>query len=86
MKKKFDFDLGDDDDNDIDNDLNKQINKIELKDNTKVRDAYSSVVSQVKENPYTAHREIDDEPAHDETVGLRQISTTSPEKKQLSSA
>ena len=33
MKKRFDFDMGlDDDDVDLDNDLTKQIDKIEIKD------------------------------------------------------
>ena len=100
MKKKFDFALADDDDADLDIDLSKQINKIELREPTKkMKDAYSSVVSNVKENPYKAHREIDEEPhattdtAHPSggTNTTNQISTTTgssmaPPPKQLSSA
>ena len=93
MKKKFDFALADDDDADLDNDLSKQINKIELRDpSSKLKDNYSSVVSNVKENPYKAHRDIEEEqPASVDPAppGTSQISTAATggvPPKQLSSA
>ena len=56
MKKRFDFDMGlDDDDVDLDNDLSKQIDKIEIKGGQKKRGhgRTDSVVSAVQDGPYT---------------------------------
>ena len=71
MKKKFDFDLGIEEDgedgDDIDNDLTKQISTIELNDKSKSMypdmsskaaqevDNRFSVVSDIQDNPYTSH-------------------------------